>query len=342
MHTLDINSSIGTSKILVGEKIENVANYLPQNKKIAIITDSNIKRLYGDKFPNYPIIEMGIGEDNKTLQTVEQIYQKLVDLEFDRSSYILAIGGGIVCDTAGFVASTYMRGIDFGFVSTTLLAQVDASVGGKNGVNFQGFKNMIGNFNLPNFVICEMNMLQTLTQDDILCGMGEIVKHGAIKDADLFNFIEQNTDKATQLDPDVIQRFVFDSVVIKANVVNEDAKESGERKKLNFGHTFGHAIEKVAKIPHGMAISIGMVVAAQLSVEKGILTQEKADRLKTLIENLGLPSSLEFDKDAAINALRRDKKRKGDSIDFILLKDIGEAVIENIKIEELEKVVTDL
>jgi 3-dehydroquinate synthase len=339
MHILDIESTIGNSKILVGESLENVVKYLPRNKKIAIISDTNVIKLYGDKFPDFPVIDMGFGEENKTLENVNSIYQKLCDLEFDRSSYILAIGGGIVCDTAGFIASTYMRGIDFGFVSTTLLAQVDASVGGKNGVNFQGYKNMIGCFNLPQFVICEMNMLQTLTPDDILCGMGEIVKHGAIKDAKLFDYIEQNAEKAKILDKDVIARFVYDSVVIKSNVVNADAREKGERKKLNFGHTFGHAIEKVAKIPHGMAISIGMVVAAQLSVDYGYLSQEKADRLKNLLIKLGLPISLDFDKDTAINALKRDKKRSGENIDFILLTDIGEAIIKEIEIKELEKIV---
>lgn len=342
MHTLDINSTIGNSKILVGELLENVDKYLPKNKKIAIITDANIRKLYGHKFPDYPIIEMGMGEGNKTLQEVDRIIGKLVDLEFDRSSFILAIGGGIICDTAGFIASIYMRGIHFGFVSTTLLAQVDASVGGKNGVNFQGYKNMIGNFNLPDFVICEMNMLKTLSKDDILCGMGEIVKHGLIKDPKLFDFIEQNVQKATLLDYNVIERFVYDSVVIKSDVVNADAREGGERKKLNFGHTFGHAIEKVTKIPHGMAVSIGMVVASELSVKKGILSQDNCDRIKNLLINLGLPISMEFDKEAAINALRRDKKRAGDSIDFILLSDIGSAVIESIEITALEEIVKSL
>jgi len=342
MNKLEIRSAIGASDILVGESLDNVCQYLPKNKKIAIITDRNVRRLYGDRFPAYPVIEIGLGETSKTLQTVNDVFGRLVELEFDRSSFILAIGGGIVCDTAGFIASTYMRGIDFGFVSSTLLAQVDASVGGKNGVNYEGLKNMIGTFNLPKFVICEMSMLKTLTHDDILCGMGEIVKHGAIKDAALFEFIENNYTKIDSLDEEVIGRFVYDSVVIKSNVVNADAKESGERKKLNFGHTFGHAIEKVTHIPHGMAVSIGMVVAARLSVSRGLMPQADADRMERLLKNIGMPTNIEFDKNEVLGALRHDKKRNGDDIQFILLTGIGSAVIENININELDSIVDDL
>lgn len=342
MNKLEIRSAIGKSDILVGESLDNVCQYLPANKKIAIITDRNVRRLYGDRFPAYPIIEIGLGETSKTLDTVAEVFARLVELEFDRSSFILAIGGGIVCDTAGFIASTYMRGIEFGFVSSTLLAQVDASVGGKNGVNFEGLKNMIGTFNLPKFVICEMSMLQTLTHDDVLCGMGEIVKHGLIASRDLFEYIERNYTKIASLDAEVIGRFVYDSVVIKSNVVNADVREGGERKKLNFGHTFGHAIEKVTHIPHGMAVSVGMVVAARLSVRRGLLTQADADRIECLLKNIGMPTEIAFDKEEVISALRHDKKRAGDEIQFILLNSIGSAVIENISINELDSIVDDL
>jgi len=342
MQELIINSTIGSSKILVGESRLNVSKYLPTGKKLAIITDSNVRELYGKDFPQGEIIEIGQGEEIKTIDTVYKILGRLVELEFDRSSYILAIGGGIVCDIAGFVASIFMRGISFGFISSTLLSQVDASVGGKNGVNFEGFKNMVGCFNLPEFVICDMEMLKTLRREEILCGLGEIVKHGAIADKDLFEFIEANAEKVAHLDSDTLQRFVFDSAVIKSNIVNQDAREKGERRKLNFGHTFGHAVEKVTKIPHGMAVSIGMVAAAELSVKKGLLKREDADRLLKLLEALEMPTKLELDKEAALGALKRDKKREGDILNFVLLTSIGSATVEEININDLKDIVDDL
>ncbi|MBK8809093.1 MAG: 3-dehydroquinate synthase [Bacteroidales bacterium] len=270
--------------------------------------------------------------------TRNRLFEELTNNEFDRSSYILAIGGGIVCDISGFAASCFMRGIDFGFISTTLLSQVDASVGGKNGINFKGYKNMIGNFNLPQFVICDPEMLKSLKKEDLLCGMGEVVKHGIIADKSLFEFIEKNAALALQSDPKVLERFVYDSVVIKSGIVNKDAREKGERRKLNFGHTFGHAIEKVKQIPHGMAISIGMVVAAELSVSRNLLSRAEADRIKNVLKSLQLPTQIDIKAEEALNALKRDKKRDGDSIHFVLLKSIGEAVIEEITIKELEKI----
>ena len=242
MKNINIKGITGDSTIKVGECLENVRNYIPV-EKVVIITDSNVRGYYQKDFPPCEVIEIGIGEKIKTLDTVNNIYEKLLLLEADRSCFILGIGGGIVCDIAGFVASTYLRGVRFGFVSTTLLSQVDASVGGKNGVNFQGYKNMVGVFNQPEFVICDMKLLKTLPEKEVLCGLSEIVKHGAIADAELFSYLEKNHEKALGLDTKVIERLVYDSVVLKSTVVNKDEKESGERRKLNFGHTLGHAIE---------------------------------------------------------------------------------------------------
>jgi len=221
-----------------------------------------------------------------------------------------------------------LRGVDFGFVSTTLLAQVDASVGGKNGVNFEGLKNMVGVFALPKFVICDIEMLKTLPYEEILSGFAEIVKHGAIADEKLFTFIEENVDKALVLDKVVLEHYVYESMVIKSNVVNNDAKEKGERRKLNFGHTFGHAIEKATKIAHGKAVSIGMVVAAQLSVQRGLLPQSQADRLVSVLKNLKLPVDLiGIDTNSVLSAIKHDKKREGETMHFVLLEKIGKAVI---------------
>jgi 3-dehydroquinate synthase len=340
MKTLNIQGRASGSRIQVGESFRNVSGYLPE--RTIIITDANVRRLYGREFPDCPVIEIGPGEAVKNLDTVRYIYDELIRAEADRSVFILGIGGGIVCDITGFAASTYLRGVGFGFVASTLLAQVDASVGGKNGVNFSGYKNMVGVFNQPEFVICDPEMLKTLHPEEVLCGFAEIVKHAAIADADMFAYLEENCSRALALAPDVIEKLVYDSVVIKSGIVNRDEREKGERRKLNFGHTFGHAVEKVSQIPHGQAVSIGMVVASALSVKRCGLNPESADRITTLLERLGLPTRIQVDKIRALDALKRDKKREGDEIFFVLLQEIGTSVIEGITIKELEGVIHEI
>ncbi|MGD9278532.1 MAG: 3-dehydroquinate synthase family protein, partial [Desulfobacterales bacterium] len=236
MKTLEIHGSTGDSTIRVGETLQNLGKYIPA-ANVVIITDVNVKRFYQNNFPSHPVITIQTGEKIKNLDTVRSIYGKLVEFGVDRSTVIIGIGGGIVCDITGFVASTFLRGVKFGFVSSTLLSQVDASVGGKNGVNFQGYKNMVGVFNQPEFVICDLNLLNTLPQKEVLCGLAEIVKHAAIGNADLFKYLEEHYQKVLALDTGVIERLVYDSIVIKSAIVNKDEKEKGERRKLNFGHT---------------------------------------------------------------------------------------------------------
>jgi 3-dehydroquinate synthase len=338
MKTLDIKGGTGYSTLIIGESINNLSNYVSA-EKVIIITDTNVGGLYMERFPDWNVIEIGTGEKIKTLDTMKDIYDQLIGFEADRSSYVVGIGGGIVCDITGFAASTYMRGIDFGFVATTLLAQVDASVGGKNGVNLGGYKNMVGVFNQPDFVLCDMSLLKSLPREELLCGLAEIVKHGAIADSGLFKFLEANAERALGLKPDVIERLVYDSVVIKSGVVNRDERECGERKKLNFGHTFGHGLEKVTGIPHGEAISIGMVVAARISSKICGLPEADVKRVESLLTALGLPTSLNCDMNNVLDALKKDKKRKGDSIDLILLDRIGNAIIKKISFQKLEKAI---
>ncbi len=339
MRILEIKGITGSSKILVGERLQNLEKYMSA-EKFVIMTDANVNRIYGNDFPSCEVIEIATGEKIKNLDTVQYIYEQLMELEADRSTFLIGIGGGIVCDIAGFVASTYMRGVRFGFVSSTLLSQVDASVGGKNGVNFHGYKNMIGTFNQPEFVICDMNLLKTLPKKEVLCGFGEIAKHAFIGDADMCDYIEQNIEKALSLNEEAIIKLVYDSVVIKSSIVNRDEKEKGERKKLNFGHTFGHAIEKTTgALLHGEAISVGMVVASKLSERNGLLSTQDAERIRLLLAELGLPTSLDADKEKMFDAIKKDKKRKRDDIDFVLLDGIGNAVIRKISIRDLEDVV---
>jgi 3-dehydroquinate synthase len=338
MKVFNVHGSTGNSTILIGENFQNIRKYIP-SENVVIITDTNVRRYYLKDFPPYEIIEMGMGEKIKNLDTVQSLYRKLVELEADRSSFIIGVGGGIVCDIAGFVASTYMRGVRFGFVSSTLLSQVDASVGGKNGVNFNGYKNMVGVFNQPEFVICDMNLLRTLPENEVLCGLAEIVKHAAIADSDMFSYLEEHYEQALELDNVVIEKLIYDSLVIKSSIVNRDEKEEGERKKLNFGHTFGHAIEKTTGVPHGEAVAVGMLVAAKLSAKRGHLQSEDVKRIEELLKKLKLPTILPIDKGTILDALRKDKKRRGDTIDFVLLHGIGKAVVQEISMKELENVV---
>jgi len=342
--SITVSGSVRESTILVGEKLANLNNYIPAKAStVFIITDENVRRLYGDQFPaDATVIEVGLGEKNKTTSTVNDIYQTMISAGADRQAFIVGIGGGIVCDIAGFAASTYMRGIDFGFVSTTLLSQVDASVGGKNGVNFDSYKNIVGTFNQPRFVICDTDVLSTLPLDDLCCGFAEIVKHMLIADGPMLEGMEKHTAPALNLDQAVINRLVEHSVNIKAGVVNRDEKESGERKKLNFGHTLGHAVEKLTGIPHGQAVSLGMVAAAKLSELRGLLNAADVQRIIAILEELKLPTRLTEIPETLLETMTHDKKRDGDGVHFVLLDGIGKAVIDPISFEELGRVLDQM
>lgn len=337
MKRVEIIGDAKQSTILVGEHLKNLNQYLPSRDTV-LITDTNVSNYYRNDFPDGRIITIGTGESVKTLDTAAMIYQELLAMDAQRSTFIAGIGGGIVCDITGFVASTFLRGVRFGFVATTLLSQVDASVGGKNGVNFQGFKNMVGLFNQPEFVICDIDLLQTLPERELLCGLAEVVKHAVIEDPDLFAFLEANTQKILALDRASLQRLVHDSVVIKSAVVNRDEKEKGERRKLNFGHTFGHAIEKTTGLPHGEAVSLGMVLAAKLSVHRNMLSEKDLGRIVNLLEALHLPTRFAYDRNQVMESLQKDKKREGNAIHFVLADGIGQSVVEKIPIPELHPV----
>lgn len=321
--------------MVVGESLARLGRYLPrQIEKPFIITDETVYSLYGNLFPDAHILVIGKGEGIKTLETVSGLYDRLIQLGADRSSYIVGIGGGVVCDISGFTASTYMRGVGFGFAATTLLAQVDASVGGKNGVNFRGYKNMVGVFSQPDFVICDPGVLSTLEKADILCGFAEIIKHAAIADKGYFRFLEENREKALALDPEVLSGIISASVQIKSGIVNQDETEKGIRKLLNFGHTMGHALEKVYGIPHGYAVAQGMAYASGLSVQKGMLKKKDHERLVRLIRAYGFPEPLEEPDQKVWDALGKDKKKHGENLDFVLLERIGKAGVVPLPISE--------
>ena len=333
MKTLQIHGSAGDSTILVGAKLPDFR--IPAEKAV-IIADATVTQFHREDFPPLEVIEIGSGERIKNLDTVKGIYEKLLELEVDRSCLILGIGGGVVCDITGFVASTYLRGLRFGLVPSTLLSQVDAGVGGKNGVNLGGYKNMVGTFNQPEFVICDTNLLDTLPQREILSGLAEIVKHAAIGNEYLFSYLEENWEKALRLDTEVIEKLVYDSLLVKSSIVNRDEKERGERRKLNFGHTFGHAIEKASGVSHGEAVSAGMVLASALSRKRGYLSSKDTERIEALLKQLKLPARLPVNRKSLLDAIRKDKKRNGNNINFVLLQVIGCAVVEEIALKELE------
>lgn len=337
MKTIFVKGQYDKTSVLIGESINDLDNYLTDNT--IVITDSRVKNLYGHLFRNYKIIEIGEGEKNKTLKTVNYIYEKLLEFEADKTTFLLGFGGGIVCDITGFVATTFMRGVRFGFVSTTLLSQVDASIGGKNGVNVDGFKNIVGTINQPEFVICDSSTLKTLSAKEVSNGFAEIIKHALIADESMFELLKTNSEKALALDSKIIENLIYKSIKIKAGIVSIDEFEIGERKKLNFGHTFGHAIEKNYKLTHGQAVSLGIAIASKLSYEKGYISLENYKSIIELLKLYKLPVDYNFDFNLLLESIINDKKREQGFINFILLNKIGEAKIEKITLKELHSLI---
>ncbi len=341
MRTIDLSFAGQACRIFPDAPIGTLSELCHPDNTV-VVSDRNVLRYHGDKLSPYRVIEIEPGEEHKTLKTVNFLYDRFCDMEIDRFSTIVGVGGGIVCDITGFAASTYLRGLPFGFAPTTLLAQVDAGVGGKNGVNFQGYKNLVGTFTQPGFVLCDFDFLRTLPYDELKNGIAEIIKSALIEDAALFDYIEAGHREVLSLNKGAFKRIIGDSLKIKTDIVARDAKESGERRKLNFGHTIGHAIEKTTGLRHGEAISVGMNIAAKLSEMRGTLGKGDALRIGALLSSFGLPTELAIDADAVMDAVRRDKKREGTGIHFVFLKGIGNAVIEIVELAELEEAILDL
>jgi 3-dehydroquinate synthase len=327
------------SRILVGESAANIRKYLPSSH-VVIITDSNVRRHYGALCSAFPTIEIEGGEPHKTLATIDYITSELVRMEADRKTFILGIGGGIVCDIAGFAASIFMRGLPFGFISTTLLSQVDASVGGKNGVNYMGYKNMLGVFAQPQLVVCDPLSVATLPQKEFVAGFAEVVKAAMITSASLFGYIEKNVEKALQKDPQTLEHLVYESVKIKADIVAVDEREQGERRKLNLGHTFAHAIEKNATLSHGEAVSVGLCKASQLAVALGLMSVDEQKRVENVLQRLTLPTAVNIPTATLYAAMRKDKKKSGDAIHLILPVGIGQCEIREMPLAALSNLIS--
>lgn len=326
------------STLYIGRAAELLDRVLPDGRVI-IITDSNIAHLYPQLIEDYDHIIIGEGEESKTLQTVERLYHELMALGADRSTFILGIGGGIVTDVAGFVSATYMRGVAFGFISTTLLGQVDASVGGKNGVNVADYKNMVGTFRQPRFVISDVEMLRTLPQRELRAGMAEVVKSAIVGDAELLDLVERCvTDGSLYNSADVMQQVVLRAVAVKAHIVAEDEREGGLRRLLNLGHTLGHAIEKCTHdVNHGEAVAIGMSLIAHAAVQCGMLAKEDARRIDSTLVNLGFSLLLPVSLDDVLHEVTHDKKRDNNSLRVVMPVGIGECRVVKMSFAEFEQ-----
>jgi 3-dehydroquinate synthase len=273
-------------------------------------------------------------EDSKSLAYLDTLINKLILLGCNRSSFIVGVGGGVISDIAGFIASIYMRGLRFGFVPTTLLSITDASIGGKNGVNFKGIKNIIGTINEPEFLLIDFSFLKTLSDFELSNGYSEIIKHACISSDKLFSLLEQ-----VELDYNTnsFKKILKESIKVKLNIIINDLNENNSRKLLNFGHTFGHAIEAKYKMSHGEAISLGIVLAINLSSKFGYLDDNSTIvRITNLLSKFSLPIDInKYNKKSLMYYITKDKKSKGKYVDFIVLNSIGSAEVKSLLIEEL-------
>lgn len=325
------------STLYVGRVADLLDSVLPKSRVI-VITDVNIDRLYSDLVHRYEHIVIGSGEAIKSLHTVEMIYNRLMAMGADRSTFLLGIGGGIVTDITGFVAATYMRGVAFGFVSTSLLGQVDASIGGKNGVNVADYKNMVGTFLQPRFVISDVEMLRTLPRREFRAGMAEAVKSAIVGDAELFAHIEEHAGDKLYADVETLKRVVSGSVAVKSAIVAEDERESGRRRVLNLGHTIGHAIEKTThELNHGEAVAVGISMISHASVKLGVMAEECAERIDALLQKLGFELKLPIPISAVLREVRYDKKKRDNILRVVLPEAIGRCRIVDMPFDEFEK-----
>ena len=343
MKKLRVNVGKGYDILIEKGILSSAAEYIKtvtNAKKICIISDTNVYSIYGDNIKSqlesngYEVFDFVFkaGEESKTTSTVISMVEYLAENEFTRNDLVVALGGGVTGDMAGFAASIFLRGIDFVQIPTSLLAQVDSSVGGKTAVDLPQGKNLCGAFHQPVLVLIDSNTLSTLTDHFFSDGMAEAIKTGCIKSASLFEKIE------TQNAADIIDEIIYECVSVKAGVVERDEKEHGERALLNFGHTPGHAIEKLhnfTTISHGEAVGIGMVIMAKAGEKNGITPLGTADRISNVLKKYSLMTEDENSLSDIIGAMNADKKRTGDSINFVLLESIGNAFCKKIKNEDI-------
>ncbi len=337
MRTFPFSFPSGTTEYLSEATMDDLREKAPPKSSV-IITDETVAALYGKQLEDYRIINMQAGEAHKTWETVEMIAGRLMELGAHRGTLLIGLGGGVVTDITGFVSSIYMRGVPFAFVPTTLLAMVDAAIGGKNGVNVAMHKNMLGTIRQPSFILYNTDFLLTLPEEQWSNGFAEIIKYGYIADARILTTLQQSDVAYFQKHPHQLAGLIEGCVDIKNKIVHADEHETGLRKMLNFGHTAGHAFEMMGNLPHGYAVGLGMIVAVLLSEKHKALPQATRQQLTSILATYGLPTQIDFDVKEAIEIMRMDKKKDDQGIDYILLEKPGVAVIHKLKPEDIAAV----
>ncbi len=344
MKKLKVELGISSYEVRVGSGLlPRVGLWLKEREfsgKAVIITDTTVGELYADDLERglanagfeVTILEVPAGEEQKSLETAARLYDDLTDAYTERTTPVLALGGGVIGDLAGFVAATYMRGVPLVQVPTTLLAQVDSSIGGKTAVDHGQLKNIIGTFYQPRMVVADIDTLKTLPEIELANGLAEVIKSAVIRNRRFFDFMDINMNKALECHPSVMETLVLETARIKADIVEKDEKEEGLRGILNYGHTIGHAIEAVSnyEIKHGQAVAIGMMAAAKIAIRMEVLDGGEIVKLEQIIQRAGLPAQMpDMDKEAVWQAMQHDKKVLQDRIRFVLLKSIGDAFISD-------------
>lgn len=339
MKTETIHTTLGRSEIYTGENFQNIEKYIPCQKQLFVLIDENVNRIYKKHLSFSHQIIIPAGEESKSWEKVQMVYRGLLELGCNRNSFLLGVGGGVTCDLAGFVASTFMRGIEFGFISTTLLSQIDAAIGGKTAINLDGYKNIIGSFAIPRFVINDVRMLSSLPNLEIEHAMAELIKTAIVGSKELFLFIERYVDEILCLEEIFLLPAIEKAVEIKVKLVNEDVFDKGIRNYLNLGHTWGHAIEKTRHLKHGEAVALGLLFASKVSVHYGKLSENKQKRIEKLISACQLGAGKQIDIEKAFQTLKYDKKKEADAVKFILIEDFGKVFSERITWGKMQQLI---
>lgn len=328
--------SHSTTDYYLAGGISHLKKIVDQENSI-IITDENVFDCHAKRFKNWNTIILKAGEDYKVQATVDAVIEQLIGMEADRKTTLIGVGGGVITDLTGYIASVYMRGLKFGFVPTTVLGMVDASIGGKNGIDVDVYKNMVGTIRQPSFILHDLIFLNTLPQAEWENGFAEIIKHACIKDGAMFRELEANSLKKYQGRKITACKLIQRNAILKTKLVQQDEFEKGERRILNFGHTLGHALENQYELSHGQAISIGMTYASIIS-EK-MTGFKEAGRVARLLLQYDLPTFAEFDKQKVFEVLKMDKKRERKEINYVMLEKIGKGVVKSIHLGELKNII---
>lgn len=341
MKRIAVNTQNASYDVVVGGGLSDLRSLYQIGSGVVIVEESLCSNS-GLLDLNLPIETVNGGESVKCLAQIEKFYQIFLDRGLDKSSVIIAVGGGAITDAVSFAAATFHRGMPCITVPTTLLSQVDASIGGKNGVNFGGVKNIVGTIVQPKLVLCDLSFLNTLSRSEFSFGISEIIKAGVILDPELIQILRQSSKQIFQLERVVLEEIISRAVQVKADIVGRDEFESHERMKLNFGHTIGHALETSCKLSHGQAVACGMVLETKLSVLLGLCSEDLVSDISDLCKMFELPTTVDFDIDDIVVRMLQDKKKRSERLQFALPTKLGQVEIIAVKIDEVKKYLSDL